>query len=1346
MRQLEYGLEEDRLRAVGWARRLWPPISRLAARVVAIFAFVGTAAAAPAIRPADIPEPLRAWVPWVLFGHEEVACPVAYNDASRHDCVWPSRLSLTLGAKAGSFTLEVETFAPESTVDLPGQLEAWPREVRANGRLLPVVGSGAGPQVRLPIGRFMVQGSFAWREMPQSLFVPPNVGTVAAILDGKALEWPDANGRLWLRRSIEAPLEADTLMVRVYRRIDDEIPVRVMTQLVLTAGGRPREVLLAAALLPDFVALSLDSPLPARLQPDGSLRVQLRAGTWTLAVEGRSHGPVAALASPGGRDEIWSFAAHNDLRIVSLDPAAGTPGVDPRQFGVPAAWSGLPAFRVGPGGALKLVERRRGDPEPEPDKLVLNRTMWLDFNGGGFTSHDLIRGSISRSWRLEAVPGIDLGRVSANGEEQFLTRLPTDAGKTGSGGSGSVGVEVRQGNARIEADSRASAGHELSVTGWQADFDRVSIELGLPPGWRLLHASGPDVVTGSWVASWSLWDFFFLALLLAASYRLHGVVAAAVLGSALILAWHRPGAPTWVWLVLLGFTGLLRLAESVGRDRGERVAYFARLGGWATLAVIVVMLLPFAVQELRAALYPALESAQTSKLFSVGEATPFPSRQASVAQAVADRTRALEERTREPAAPPPAPAPVASRELQSTAGMVEDIARNEPEEPKPDEKAKAGSASASGSFGSVHLRSFLQQDPNARIQTGPGLPNWRWHSYTLGWSGPVDRRQLVSLWLEPPWITRTLSVVGVLLLALAAWLHSRRPEGNVDGGRPEAGEAASQTDPARSNLGPGSGSRSGVALGLVPLLACLLGFLSVAPRAQAEPTPPAAAGEDWPSDARLEQLREHLQRPARCHPDCATVARLGISAAGSSLLLRLDLHAAADIVVPLPSGSNWHSSSVQVDGQPASLRRDGFADGSVWVRVAEGVHQVTMQADLSSAEQVQIALPLAPKVIESEVSGWSLEGVDARGLASGALTLSRMKKASQTAGRPFDVGEVARPFVRMVRTLRLAQQWTVETEVMRVGPAPTPMVVRISLIEGESVTDASVRVDGRTALVALGAGQNARFESSLPVQARIELKAADEINQIEVWRLDVAPMWHAQLSGIAPIQRQESNRWLPQWQPWPAERAVIEVVQPQGVAGPTLTIDRVDVTSRPGKRATDVSAVVALRSSQGGNHLVRLPPGAELRSVQIDGKTQPIRAEGQSVMLPVSPGARIAMLEWREPRGIETLFQGAQTEFGARSVNLHASIAVPADRWVLFVGGPVLGPAVLFWGIAVAVAGAALVLARLRWTPLVMWTGCCWASVLRRLPWAVLSSWLRSFSPLLPALALVRARGAGVST
>jgi hypothetical protein len=51
-------------------------------------------------------------------------------------------------------------------------------------------------------------------------------------------------------------------------------------------------------------------------------------------------------------------------------------------------------------------------------------------------------------------------------------------------------------------------------------------------------------------------------------------------------------------------------------------------------------------------------------------------------------------------------------------------------------------------------------------------------------------------------------------------------------------------------------------------------------------------------------------------------------------------------------------------------------------------------------------------------------------------------------------------------------------------------------------------------------------------------------------------------------------------------------------------------------------------------------------------------------------------------------------------VNVETRIAMPSNRWTLFVGGGRLGPAVLFWPLLIAVGLAAGALGRLRLTPL----------------------------------------------
>ena len=69
----------------------------------------------------------------------------------------------------------------------------------------------------------------------------------------------------------------------------------------LNVSGRNRELLLGRALLPGTVALALESSLPARLEPDGRLRLLSPASPFTL---NDSFANVAKLARRAGASTV----------------------------------------------------------------------------------------------------------------------------------------------------------------------------------------------------------------------------------------------------------------------------------------------------------------------------------------------------------------------------------------------------------------------------------------------------------------------------------------------------------------------------------------------------------------------------------------------------------------------------------------------------------------------------------------------------------------------------------------------------------------------------------------------------------------------------------------------------------------------------------------------------------------------------------------------------------------------------------------------------------------------------------------------------------------------------------
>jgi hypothetical protein len=116
-----------------------------------------------------------------------------------------------------------------------------------------------------------------------------------------------------------------------------------------------------------------------------------------------------------------------------------------------------------------------------------------------------------------------------------------------------------------------------------------------------------------------------------------------------------------------------------------------------------------------------------------------------------------------------------------------------------------------------------------------------------------------------------------------------------------------------------------------------------------------------------------------------------------------------------------------------------------------------------------------------------------------------------------------------------------------------------------------------------------------------------------------------------------------------------------------------------------------------------LPEGAELESLAINGTEQPVRQEGRKVTVALVPGQQRIVLTWRETTGISASFSTPTVDLGAPSVNATTAIAVPGGRWILWAGGPRVGPAVLFWGLMLVLLFVSMALAQSRSTPMKAW-------------------------------------------
>ncbi len=487
---------------------------------------IGTMAYAAAdLSTGEIPPELARWRSWVLHGYADKLCPSAFDNGAVVRCQWPSRLEISVSADGGAFEQHWMIFA-DGWVTLPGHPDMWPDGVVVDGRPAAVVNRDNVPSLRLEPGEHQIKGRFYWSRVPEMIRVPPSVGLLGLVLDGRRIANPliDAQGRLWLQEIESRTGEEDRVKVQIFRLINDTIPMRITTMLRMDVSGQAREIRLKNVLPQNGVPMELVSALPARLDTDGQLLIQARPGRWEVRMTARMPemiNKISAGPAPYG-DEVWSFQPQHHLRMVEI---SGVPQVEPGQTELPDEWRGFSAYLVKANGAMHFKEIRRGDPDPAPDQLTLFRQWWLDFDGRGFTLHDRVEGTLSRQWHLAMNAPVALGRVSIDGRDQVITAQ---------GELKKAGVELRQGRLQLQADARL-AGHwgALNAVGWDHDFQKVSAELYLPPGWRLLAAMGVDQATHTWLQGWSLLDFFLVLIIALAVLKLRG--------------WRWGGCPCWSW-------------------------------------------------------------------------------------------------------------------------------------------------------------------------------------------------------------------------------------------------------------------------------------------------------------------------------------------------------------------------------------------------------------------------------------------------------------------------------------------------------------------------------------------------------------------------------------------------------------------------------------------------------------------------------------------------------------------------------------------------------------------------------------------------------------------------------
>lgn len=1145
-----------------------------------------------------------------MDGREGHVCPVVDDRAM---CAWPGRLVLDLDDSGGRFRLTIVT-ERETFITLPGSRTRWPLDVRTQNGPLVVLERDELPVAKLGRGSHEVEGRFQWLRLPETLTIPSQLALVDLQLNRQPVaQLTRDEGLLWLAGAPRQADDQERLELEVFRRIEDGVPLLVTTLIRLTVSGRAREVSLKPLWLSGAIPLGVQAVLPVRVDGDGSVAAQVFAGKHEIVLyeahpDSQDELSSPALGPPWPEAEIWSLLPRDALRQLRL---VGAPAADPARVNVPAAWSALAAYRVSPNTKVALVTERRGDPNPAPNRIAIQRDIWLDLDGTGYTVRDQMSGKLSQNWRLDLLVG-ELGQAQLDGQPQLITRHPSTA---------TPGVELRNGDVHLTADWRLDERRrELPAVGWSENADTLTTQLHLPPGWWLLGASGVDSLGNTWLASWDLLALFFVLIVALSAARLTHPAVGALALLTLVLLHDQEDAPRGLWLAVLAAIALLRV---VPRGKARQLI---RLAGFTCGAGLAFVVVSFAVEQMRTALFP---------------------------------------------------------QTQRGGGTVEMASRSDeawPELPVSDLRKEYGVGSTdvarkqkTTSFGGTSS----QQDPKAVIQTGPGIPDWRWESWTLTWSGPVHKDHTFRLYLISPVINGVLSLIRVGLTGLLTYLLLQL-----------LFRQAAHAPPSRT-----SPRHRGISAAATVVFACLLH----AEKAQAE----------FPPETLLDELRTRMVAPAICEPNCVTVQRARVEMTDAGLFLGLEVHAEALSSVRLPGpDKDWAPADVRVDGAPAAGMMRA-PDGFWHLRVQAGIHRVELRGPVTR-DDITLNLGTPPHYVEVHAPGWEISGVNELQQVDMALSLHR-KGQTETVGQSRSSRTLS-GWLRVHRKLTFEKTWSVSTVIERVGgedwKADGAVSVRIPLLDGERVTTADVPVEKQAVVLTLERGTNSyQFQSTLEQRETVSLIAAStaklaEQRFNEQWTVDCSPIWHCEIEGLAPISRHAEGRWEPTFVPWPGERIDIHLSRPDPAEGVSTTIDGAELTLTPGVRLLKARLLARARTTSQYGLKVQLPSESELSEVSINGVAQALQVEDDIVTLQLPPGQHVVEVAWQQAGGVRTLFRPETVNLGQEIVNAKVKIELPVHRWLLLAGGSGWGPAVLFWGYLALILLLAPVLARVPQSPL----------------------------------------------
>jgi hypothetical protein len=468
-----------------------------------------------------------------------------------------------------------------------------------------------------------------------------------------------------------------------------------------------------------------------------------------------------------------------------------------------------------------------------------------------------------------------------------------------------------------------------------------------------------------------------------------------------------------------------------------------------------------------------------------------------------------------------------------------------------------------------------------------------------------------------------------------------------------------------------------------------------------------------PDRHTLNELRQWLHQPAACAPNCITLSGLRLlsdSRAGQEyLILEAQVDAFANTAFAIPHSEHWALTQITYDGRPYNWL--AHHQGQDWLYVEHGRHRIRLVGLVSGATSFRLSFPERPFNVQNLTDIWDIEGLHNGSVLTDELIFTKQAQAialasdEKLSGLKSQAQQVLaiEPMVKVIRHLWLDNEWRMRTQVIRIAPQRGDLHVAIPQLSFERIMTTGITPEQGMIKVHLAAGvSETSWLSTLERQASLELVAPDDNVSIEEWRFHIAHQWRAEFSGVPQVWPEpfmQDAPWSFRYLPWSGEQLKVSLMTPEAIKGYSQSFDQVVLRVSPGEQQRLVSLETHYRSSRGGQGQINVGDGYHLNAM-VDEKNTHLQLQNGLINYTIAPGEHRLNLNWKQSHAMHFRTELPKVNLEAPLSNVSIEWQIPQNRWVLWTSGPVIGPAIIYWGELLVFLVLAVVIWRSRWLPI----------------------------------------------